>query len=410
MTETWDVIVAGGGSAGVAAAVGAARACARTLLLERHGFLGGTATAAGVLSYCGLYAQGEAPRPVVAGPAAELLAGLRTLGHPTAPRRSSTGNWVVGLEPESLKLALDRLVAAAGAAVALQATVVEATPAPDGAAHAVRIVTAEGPRSLRARCLVDATGDGVLARALGALHSPTAYRQPGSLAIRIGGVAPDAALNASVFAAAVAEAGVPPDAHAALRAEGGFSFRLAGRDEVWWLGIDVTTDDLTRAEQRGRELAWALVRALRVTGGAGWARAFLAGTGPQVGIRESFHAITRDQVTEADCLAGRRRDDGIARGGWPIEVHEGLGRARYAAIGGEGSFDIPLGALIARDVPRLFVAGRLIGADAAAYGSLRVMGTAFATGHAAGIAAALAASTGRIEDVRKELQRQDAIL
>ncbi|MFN7634639.1 MAG: FAD-dependent oxidoreductase, partial [Acetobacteraceae bacterium] len=153
-----------------------------------------------------------------------------------------------------------------------------------------------------------------------------------------------------------------------------------------------------------------LVRALRVTGGAGWARAFLAGTGPQVGIRESFHAITRDQVTEADCLAGRRRDDGIARGGWPFEVHEGLGRARYAAIGGEGSFDIPLGALIARDVPRLFVAGRLIGADAAAYGSLRVMGTAFATGHAAGIAAALAASTGRIEDVRKELQRQDAIL
>ncbi len=89
-------------------------------------------------------------------------------------------------------------------------------------------------------------------------------------------------------------------------------------------------------------------------------------------------------MTAEDLLSGRRRGDGVARAAWPIEDHSVPGKPIYREIGGEGFADIPLDCLRAKDVDNLFYAGRLIGADPLAYGSIRVMGTAFATGEAAG--------------------------
>ncbi|MGG5820092.1 FAD-dependent oxidoreductase [Falsiroseomonas sp. HW251] len=410
MTPDFDVIVAGGGSAGVAAAIGAARCGARTLLVERYGFLGGAATAAGVLTYCGLYVAGDRPRPAVAGAAEEVLAALRALDQPTAPRRSSTGNWVVALDPEALKLALDRVVRAAGASVRLHGFVTEVERDGD-VLVAVTIATPDGPRRIAARAFVDASGDGAVARGAGALLDPHRGAQPGSLPIRIGGVPRDAPIGRELMRAAVAAADAPRGPAGALRANGGFCHRLFDRDEVWWLGVDLATEDLTAAEMLGRELAAAFVAALRHVGGPAWSGVFLLGSGPQVGLRESGRAATEETVADADAAAGRLRpQDGIARAGWPMEVHEAIGRARYALIGGDGHFDVPLDALRARGVSNLWVAGRLVGAESGAYGSLQVMGTAFATGQAAGVAAALSGRTKDAADIRRELRRQGAIL
>src|SRR5690606_37800130 len=122
--------------------------------------------------------------------------------------------------------------------------------------------------------------------------------------------------------------------------------------------------------------------------------------------------LSRADVVEKDVLDGRRYDDGIARGGWPAEVHEAPGKARFVDVGGDGYFDIRAGAVEAAGIDNLRLAGRIIGADARAYGSVRVMGTAFATGHAACVSAALRAS-GQTPDaavLRKTLEGQGALV
>ena len=110
--------------------------------------------------------------------------------------------------------------------------------------------------------------------------------------------------------------------------------------------------------------------------------------------------------------SGQRSNDGIARGSWPMEIHEAPGRARFINIGGEGFFDIPHGAVQALGTSNLRLGGRVIGSDPQAYGSVRVMGTGFATGQAAGVSAALLADTGASDtpEVRRLLVQQGAIV
>lgn len=108
-TNRYDVIVAGGGSAGVAAALGALKAGAKVLLIERGGSLGGQATNANVASYCGFYTRGENARQVVKGIGQEVLEKLKEVGIHTVLKKSSTGNSIITFDEEELKYALDCL-------------------------------------------------------------------------------------------------------------------------------------------------------------------------------------------------------------------------------------------------------------------------------------------------------------
>ena len=145
----------------------------------------------------------------------------------------------------------------------------------------------------------------------------------------------------------------------------------------------------------------------------GHERAYIVTTGPTIGTRESRHVIARWPLTEAEVVGGATAHDGIALGGWPVEHHPGAGLPnRWIRIKNEGSYEIPLGTIRSKTHPNLFAAGRVLDADRYAFASLRVMGTAFATGQAAGVAAAQFARDGGTDAdlVRVELVRQGALI
>ena len=203
----YDVIVAGGGSGGVAAAVGAAQAGAKTLLVERAGFLGGAATLSQVLAWCGFYPQadGAMPEPAVAGVGRLALDHLAALGMDVAPYFSASGNWPIRLNPEATKIALDRSVAAAGVTVALHTSVTRATAA--GRVEAVVLQDPRGLHDVTADSFVDASGDAALAFLAGAspcpLHVPDRGAQPASYPVRLSGAARGASLDKSLRAKAL---------------------------------------------------------------------------------------------------------------------------------------------------------------------------------------------------------------
>ncbi len=416
-SQRYDVVVVGGGAAGIAAAIGARQSGARTLLVERYGFMGGAATNANVLSYCGFYARGDERRRVVGGAGFRVLETLAELGFDVAPVRAPSGNWIVMLDPEALKYAMDRIVAEHDVECRLHCTLIGARRT---AARIVAVTLFDhaGAFDVEAASFVDASGDADLGFAAGvpALTDPDSPRQLASFPVRIGGVPPQVTVSRAALVELMThfDAG---DAIAHVRRNGGHFFRLPRSNEFWWMGIDLATDgldsaDLAAAERSGRELAWNFFALLRARM-PGFQDAYICVTGPQLGIRDSRQLATRYRLTDEDVLTGRTRDDGIGCGCWPAELHSGVSGPTFQPIGGPGHYHVPLASVRASDVDNLWVGGRAIGCDVLAYGSLRVMGTAFATGQAAGVAAAHGAGGGSAEDsprIQDELRRQGAIL
>ncbi|MBN1672570.1 MAG: FAD-dependent oxidoreductase [Kiritimatiellae bacterium] len=369
ISKAVEVLVVGGGPAGIAAAVAAAREGANTLLVERYGYLGGMVTGAHVVWVLGM---GDGFRQIARGIARDIRDRLEPLGAVKKP--NACGDYTV--DPEVFKWQAIEMLGELGATVLLHTMACDPI-VEDGAVRGVFTESKAGRRAIRAKIVIDASADGDVAFRAGCGYDNETHDV--SLGANVDGV--DKAREKAF-------AEESPDRFQQIRAE---AIRLNGGAMVGrgrhLKNIDVTDPSaLTEAETVLRRDLFAALRHLRAHM-PGWEKAVIRETLPQLGVRQSRRIHTEYMVTDADLRASRHFDDSVARLGSYL-----LGYKLYDPNGLD--YDVPYRCMVPREIDGLLLAGRCVGSDYLANNTLRLIAPCFATGQAAGIAAALAARQG----------------
>jgi len=403
VTEEVDVLVAGGGTAGVAAAVAAARAGASVSLIERYGFLGGLGVSAWTGTLCGLYYLDAERTPVFVngGFAREFAERLSQMG-------GCLGAWpfrdtaVAPYTPVFFELLCDAL-AVEEARISLHLHSLVTDVVVEGRRIVgVAVQDKRGRHAIRAKLVVDATGDADLARAAGVpLQREATLQYPSMMFamqdVEIGevlGAGPDKLLQVIETAQAAGEfepTRLGGNLIPTLR--GGEVYvamtRVANPDGTPVDGCD--PEQLTRGELAGRRHAVECAELLKRRM-PGFQNATLAGIAPQLGVRETRKIQGELTLHRDDILSARKWEDAICNASWPMESHLPHGKTEWRFLEIDTWYQIPYRALLPPDIDNLLAAGRCISADHDALASTRVMGTCLALGQAAGIAAAQAAA------------------
>lgn len=420
-----DVLIIGGGSAGVAAAIAAARQGADTLLVERHGFFGGAGTASLVHSFCGLYDLPRTPdaAPHVANPGlpVELERELLAQGIAHGPVRMGKVD-VLMHQPQRLALFYDQWCSRQPDLKVLLHTEVTACSVDQSRVTEVTLHCRGASWKLNPRSIVDASGDAMLAMLADHAweQTPTQELQRPAYIVGIGNVSAEA-LNgdeplkiAGCLAKAIKEKKLPAEA-------AGAHFRSSGALNEIFLTLDLPGDSpecpfdstdarsLTWIEMQGREVTFGIVDHLRASL-EGFASARVSTLPVRAGVRESRRWTGEAVLTEEDILESRNSNQAVANATWPMELRETARGPRLLFPRELKACGIPLGSLRARDLKNVFIAGRCISATHRAQAGIRVMGTALATGQAAGIAAANAEQNtpALAETIRKVLSDLEA--
>lgn len=381
---TADIVVIGGGSAGLCAAIAAARAGARVVLIERSDRLGGMGTLAKVHTFCGLYQQDVSRPPQIANPGLpaeiERLMRIRTGVDPVRMGKV----YVLPQDPATFALIASDLTLAEESLEVRFGTTCKAITLGVGGGF----VVGTDAGSITCLSLIDASADAIAAAFLGAtrLSVPPEKNQRSAFIFSLQGVDPSAMEEgfrmglALAIVRAVAAGELPRTA-----------LGTACRPSTILGEIHFTTD--LDPAPRDELMATGLTLAEAFTG---FLRrkfpAYAAASGPfpadEPGTRESFRWKGQYILTEEDLITGREFPDTVAYATWPIELRENTRGAKLRFFEHPVPASIPLRSLTSAEIDGVFFAGRCISATHEALASLRVMGTCFATGQAAGKAAA----------------------
>ncbi|MFE6758135.1 FAD-dependent oxidoreductase [Streptomyces sp. NPDC057684] len=397
-----DIVVVGGGTAGVAAAVAAARAGARTLLVERYGSLGGTLTSVSLGSLCGYFTVREGKAlPVVGGLAEEIVRALQDRDGIANPK-----HWLrtasLPYDLFTMRLVLDDLTTAGDVAdrleVRLHSLVTGVELAGPGDIRALHLAGKDGRTTIFPRLVIDCSGDADVAAAAGlGFDMAVDELQTSTTMFRFGGV--DTAIADRIGRTELHD-------HLRQAADAGLRLpRTAGgmysvRPGVVHLNITkigpfdpLSPVALTAAELEGRRQVADYLAAFREFV-PGFADAFVLDCGHTIGVRESRRIHGRATVTEAHIRTSGRCADVVACSAWPVEEHIPGGETAWSWLEPGEFYQVPFGALVPRDSRNVLVAGRSASATHRAQASLRVAAQCFATGEAAGTAAAQLVADG----------------
>lgn len=451
VTKTVDVVVAGGGTAGFVAAISAARNGAKTLLIERYGFLGGTMTGA-LICTPGEYHDAEGER-VVGGIPWEMTQHLADMGagilpYPFVPLGSGTG--AAPFDPEVYQVVAAEKVQRAGAQQLFHTWVSDAIVV-EGSMRGVVIENKSGRQAVLAKVVIDATGDADVAARAGALcavgrpedgrtASMTMMFRLGNL--NLGRLIEYMQKNPDDLILTESPHMPKPDLSTLDQipwiAAGGF-FKLiqrakehgdyAGRDRVVFFcmpyrktEVIVNTADVSlngadgeefsQAELEGRRQVLRLVRFFKKYV-PGFEDSYLIDMATQIGVRESRRVIGDYTLTKEDVLECRRFADGVGRGAYAVNYHlEG----KTIHIFPKRYYGLPYGLILSKGPEGLLVAGRCASATHEGEAALRGILNCMVLGEAAGAAGALAARRGitprqlPIAELQETLRRQGVLI
>jgi hypothetical protein len=414
--QSVDVLVVGGGTAGTIAAIQAARAGAKTMLVEMGSQLGGTTTTGGV-AFPGLFhAWGK---QVIAGIGWELVTKAVGLDDGRLPDFS-----VIPPRHSQHQVRVNGPLYAALAEEACLAAKVEihyyefpraARALPAG--WQVEVVGKGIQRLVTCKQLIDCTGGADVVGMLGFARLRERTTQPGTLIFQLGGYDVerlDAKLVQERYEQAMRDGRLRPGDYA--HAQGKFIgfLRSGGGNAQHVFGADSSTSATkTEANIAGRSSLLRLLRFVRALPGCEKARVLRMSA--ETGIRETYRIVGETRITQADYVAGRVFPDAVAHSFYPIDIHDEKGVVPQPLPKGVVP-TVPLKALIPRASRNLLVAGRSVSSDRGANSALRVQASCMAMGQAAGAAASLAARRNLsphevpLDDLKTLLRQHGAIV
>ncbi len=411
VVDSFDVLVAGGGMAGVAAAVCAARSGLNVGLIEYFGRPGGIPTSGLLGAVSGAYTEHEI---AVAGFAAEVKERV-------AARGGVSKWWDIVWDPETLTAVLLEMLAESGVKCRFYTQLIDAVKTNDKA-QVVIVASKSGIQAIEAKLFVDATGDGDLAAMLECPYEKgretDGLMQSATLVVKLGGIDRSRAPNTMSEITEIwrkHDYKVPIDHVVANYLHHPGCDSEATLNMVHITRFDATSaEELTRARFEGTRQAEELLRFFREQV-PGFENAYITQTANQIGVRET-RRFTGDYVlTEDDVISGRNFDDEIVRCCWPIDIHDPDGI--HTGIGRhiDQSYGIPYRCITPKGISNVLIAGRPISATHVAFSSSRINATCTGIGQAAGCAAKLAIEAGDIRKIdvqalQQILEEQNVVL
>lgn len=444
-----DVVVVGGGPAGMCAAIAAAREGVRVILIEQGGFCGGMATKGLVGPFMTCYdAKGETM--IIRGLFKEIVERMVARGFAIHPAQVHGGtaftSWirighehVTPFEPEGLKIIIDEMLTEAGVKILYHTDFIH--PVLDNnTISGILVSSKRGLEIIEATVVIDCTGDGDVAYRSGVPYEMGNQElnliQPATMFFHISNVDPDAV-----------EADIQANIHNFYRKDGvnyrSFHWRVTqARENGDWdldrvsigifrmpkpdewcvntsriMGVNSTDNEsLTNAELIGRQQVYKILHFLQKYV-PGCENARIKSIASHIGIRESRHIQGDYRLTAEDLLNSKVPEDSILLAANSVDVHGRFGPTsnEYVPIKGK-YYGVPYRCLIPKGIEQLLIAGRCVSADSTAAGAIRVMPPCMGMGEAAGVAAALSVKEGitvrriDVQNLRKVLKDRGAYL